>query len=184
MGIKGLLTLINSLQSSELNERENLPVGSTLLVDGNGLVFFTLKKLEQSGFLREYGGNYHSFDALLKKIVSLLRTEYELNVIVYFDGAVTRMKHEILMHRMEQRKTQWINIYNYCEHNEKKKQDDLPMPVLYTDQFRCTLKKLDVPIVFCENEADQEIVKACVSLNAANIENNDQEKFYCVGDDR
>ena len=66
------------------------------------------------------------------------------------------------------------------------KQSDLPLPPLVREQLIHTLTCLNVDIVICSGEADQEIAQACVSHNALNCERTsgfvyaDDSDFICM----
>ena len=73
MGVRKLLQLVELFgRHSKGPDKEVLPRESTLLVDGNGLLFYILSTAEGIDYFRkEYCGNYAYFDYLIKKIEAL-----------------------------------------------------------------------------------------------------------------
>jgi siroheme synthase (precorrin-2 oxidase/ferrochelatase) len=181
MGIKGLTRYLTAKCNKTLINKEVLPENSTLLIDGNGFMFYILSipKVENS-FNRELGGNYNILNEAIKEEIQKYLNA-GLKVQVYFDG-ISRMKGETSEKRLQERMNMWTRLFNACNEGEILKQDDLPVPPLVSTQFRMTLRSIsEIEIIMCDEEADQELAKICCNKNI-NLEKG-KELYYCYGND-
>ena len=177
MGIKGLQKFLASFLGTNI-EYEHVEQGSLLLVDGNGFLYHILS--ERSKLLpREYGGSYHIFDLEIRKEISRLSKIFQIKF--YFVGWISRMKDRTLEKRTIEKDESWSNILNYFEKGTRYDPFNLPLPPLYSSQLRQTLNDLKIEIIECDEEADQEIAKACNYHNNLEDETN---TCYCYGNDR
>eukprot|EP01041_Mallomonas_annulata_P005183 gene5183-10365_t len=165
MGIKGLFSYIESYSIGGGGSiSEHIPAGSIVLIDGNGLIFHIVNSYSDI-MSRQFGGSYDIFDKKLRSEMSTLTAVFGLTLRVYFDGKISRMKEATARKRIVKDEETWLNLLNYCQSGTHCKQDGLPIPPLYFDQLRATLETLNVDIITCEEEADQEIAKACALMN-------------------
>eukprot|EP01036_Dinobryon_divergens_P034678 gene34678-44844_t len=166
MGIKGLFTYIDSCSIGGGGLiSEHIPAGSIVLIDGNGLIFHIFQ-CNSDVIPRQYGGSYDIFDRKLRSEISTLTAKFGLTVKIYFDGRISRMKESTVIKRIAKNEEAWLNLQNYCQSGIRCRQDDLPIPPLFFDQIRTTLETLNVDIISCKEEADQEIAKACALMNS------------------
>ncbi len=189
MGVRKLLQLVQLYGQSEGPSKEVLPRGSTLLVDGNGLLFYILSTEEAVEYFRkEYNGNYAYFDYITRKIVSnWMINDQDVKFVVYFDGK-SKMKEKTIHERTLHREKMWITLHDKLRDKNiyDVNQNDLPIPKLIFKQFRQTLFTLGLKIVECNDEVDQELARICFNSNAKNntatVDNCDHS-FFVLGQD-
>ena len=89
MGIRGLNTLLQSFE----DKIPTTPIsrGSCLLIDGDGWVFFLLKKCYAEENY-EPCGNYNDLNEIVGREVNFLRNMCGFKLIVMFDGSLPKMK--------------------------------------------------------------------------------------------
>ena len=190
MGVRKLLQLVELFgRHSKGPDKEVLPRESTLLVDGNGLLFYILSTAEGIDYFRkEYCGNYAYFDYLIKKIVNNWRNnDQNINFVIYFDGK-SKMKDKTIQERALRREKMWITLHDKLRDKSihEVDQNDLPIPKLIIKQFRQTLFALGLTIVECNEEVDQELARICFNGNTKNntatVDDCDHS-FFVLGQD-
>lgn len=156
---------------------------------------------ETNGFEYLHGGDYITLDQLIVQEVEYLRS-LDMILVFYFDGA-SRMKEEILAKRKEERRESWAKLFRLCQDHGGKKDDsaeallkelnqnELPMPPLSMIQLKRTLSaftsknspKFDknVQIIYCDDEADQEMAKAASRGNTGL--DREEEKYFVYAND-
>ena len=182
MGVRKLLQFVESYDQQG-SGKEVLPRNSTLLVDGNGLLFYILSTPEAlEYFRREYCGNYTYFDSIVKGLMyKWMHNEQNVKFVIYFDGR-SKMKEKTIVERTKHREKLWIMLHDNLRDKNilKVDQNDLPIPKLIFKQFRQTLNLIGLPIVECDEEVDQVLAKMCFDGNAVGDSNH---SFYVLGQD-
>lgn len=172
MGVRGLTRLISEHLE---NERNVVPPGSTLIVDGNGFLFHVFKTLGDEQ-IRHLGGKYSSISSYFEgEIASLL--SMNLQVLFIMDGKCSILKNDALESRRKDRETEWNNLFTMCRDKKKCSQVSLPIPPLVKDQMMSTLKGMGIDVVTAIHEADTDIAYIC---SQGNIEG---ENYFCYGQD-
>ncbi|KAM6910511.1 single-strand DNA endonuclease ASTE1-like [Xenentodon cancila] len=145
MGVQGLSTLL------ETNGRIYRDVrfrGSRLVIDGNNLTYLLYFK---SGLNQNYGGEYASFEDLIERFISALRTCKVMPYVILDGGTdITDRKLETLTKRGQR------CIQNANQAARTGAQKGI-LPQLAKKVFKQTLIRLQVPLAQCFGEADQEI---------------------------
>lgn len=187
MGIRNLKSTLKRL--SNVTEFDSIPSNSTLLIDGNGFIFYIIELLlEKNEIHYQFGGRYDIIIEMTKQEILKLES-FGLNLIFYFDGNFTRFKAKTLEKRRIQDQLRWKELYKLCQSLENifydeylnlVKKAELPKPFLFSQQFRMVLSQLGVAIHICDDEADQNIAIACMQLNKAN---NHEYKYFCYAND-
>lgn len=178
MGIIGLKKYLSSDQNSDLAVKEWIPYGSRLNVDAFGWLFHLMNSPEGLSILRQYGGSYIDFDALIRKayfeIISL-----GLTLSLYFDGRNTQMKMNTHKERDSKRAESWMAIYYASKSdNARLHQSTLDLPALTKQQFIYTMTSLGASLIYCDHEADQQIALSCKEANETSV-----RSCFCYGDD-
>ncbi len=180
MGVQGLLKRLNKQftgQKVEVNR------GSTLIVDGNGLLFHIMSPevtaLHGLSVDRQYGGNYCNFDGLARKELHRLTVTLGLKLIVYFDGDDSYLKGDTSEKRRKRINEEWAALHTSTYGDSVVMQDDMPLPPFAKDQLVFALKAMEIEIVTCQFEADQDIALACYKRNLAKA-----DSCYCLSGDR
>jgi hypothetical protein len=94
-----------------------------------------------------------------------LRTVFGLELVFYFDGPTSYLKGDTAEKRRKAINEEWLNLFN-CTHGDVIiDQVKLPLPALAKEQLLSSLNELNVQVVFCKYEADQDIALACVQGN-------------------
>ena len=156
---------------------ETIQPGSTLVIDANGF-FFQVVKDNQSDILIHLG-DYGFINSLVINEINKYLSR-GITLVFYLDGQ-KQMKYKTAEKRAKDRDKERIFLYNLCiSHATRvRKYDKLPTPVLALEQFRDTLKSLNMNIEECDGEADQAIARACHEGNKQSL----SDGFYCLGDD-
>lgn len=180
MGIKGLKKYIDSDANSKLHVTESISHNSRLHIDGNGWMFHLMKSADGLAISRQYGGSYIEYDSLIRERYHRLMNS-GMNLSFYFDGADSPMKSTTKKERNLQRGESWMAVYNATiSRNPKPDQTTLDIPPFTKQQFLSTLESLGATMIFCEFEADQEMVLAC---HKSNVRSKLSQSHYCFGDD-
>ncbi|XP_031697913.1 protein asteroid homolog 1-like [Anarrhichthys ocellatus] len=145
MGVRGLTTLLENHQGiyRGVQFRE-----SRLVIDGSNLLF---NLYFNSGLDQNHGGEYASFEVLIKKFIKAL-SDCMISPYVVLDGGSdhTDKKLQTVILRVEER------IKNAHKAAESNRPRDV-LPQLAKLVFIQTLDRLEVPLAQCYGEADQEI---------------------------
>lgn len=183
MGIRGLLGFLRSSKgvTGKSCEPEELPAGGCLLVDAVGFGLTVLEglteKFDKDVCAFELGGCYMLLQQeLVESVEKLLKEGFRL--IFYFDGSSRGvMKASTLARRRQQREEKWGALFDGIGHGDGGKQripeqKDLPYPPLVVDELRTVLlskfsNAQGVEVVECQGEADQDLARACIELNAS-----------------
>ena len=164
MGVQGLLKRLNKDFDENSLSREIIPRNSTLIVDGNGLLFHMMTSVvaDLHGLTldKQYGGNYTNFEELTRKEIFRMTKILGFNLVVYFDGDDSYLKGDTSAKRRKRMNEEWVALYYSTLGDTPTLQDNLPLPCFAKDQLVFTLKNLKVPIVYCQLEADQDIALA------------------------
>ena len=175
MGVKGLATAVKKVAKEP---PEQLPAGSTLVIDGDGWAFDVINCSNDSETGLLFGGDYVNLDSAVRLEVARLQAA-GLKLVFYFGHGSDAFKDRTIMKRIQDREEMWTAAYTTCRERRVRKSDSLPIATLALDQVTATLLSLGVDIVACEEESDQVIsTKVCTS----NIEG--VEPHYCYGRDR
>ena len=151
MGVRGLATLVKQRGRTAAEE---LPSGTTLLIDGSGMVNFLLR-----GDRYDLGGDYGRLEALVTQSITRLQ-KAGYRITVYKDGDKRRMKAHERRRRLKQRRNEWVSLEDWAKSASGRPTVDFPRPVLASKSFYNCIKRLGVKIVDCEEEADQPLAKA------------------------
>lgn len=155
------------------------PEDTVLLVDALGFGLTVLEalttKFEKDVCAFELGGCYILLHIeLLATVDNLLKEGFRL--VFYFDGSSRGvMKASTLARRKQQREERWGGLFDGIGHKDGGKQripeqKDLPYPPLVVDELRTVLSSFaskGVEVVECQGEADQDLARACIELNAS-----------------
>jgi hypothetical protein len=174
MGIKGLTTFLKRFDGCAFSSA--IPEGASLIIDGNGWLFYLLEKCHTGHF--EPCGDYSKLNALIAQEVQYLRNICGFRLMVVFDGGDARMKAHTAAKRKLEREEKVMNLYQLCSNNRSYDWNDLPMPVLSSSQLKSTLTILGVDIVVVNGEGDQDIASMCNDLIHSGT------PAYCYGNDR
>lgn len=178
MGIRSLLQLIRD--SCKLkHSAEYIDSKSVLLIDGNGWMFAMLDSLDKTE-RRELGGSYQAYHSAIVTEVTRLRG-LGFQLIVYFDGT-SKMKACTAKKRLDSRLESWHTLLDSVINGGKVDQGSLPLPVLLTHQFQATLEAMQISVVFCPSEADQQLAIDCQRIN--NHYKEVGERCYVYANDR
>ncbi|XP_077982872.1 single-strand DNA endonuclease ASTE1-like [Glandiceps talaboti] len=145
MGVLGLTSFIENnpqlLQSSKLHD-------SRVVIDGHGLVH-NLFFYNKVGY--RHGGNYTEYEKLCTNFFRSMKL-CNVQAYVLFDGAhdVDDKKLKTVKERAKQQIQRSLNIISGG--------GDKILPVFAFEVFRNVLEKLKVPFVYCDFEADGDIV--------------------------
>ena len=157
MGVKGLRKFLSETLKG-VTDVHRLPMGATLVIDGDGWLWHICSKVQHLN--AELGGCYDEFDKALQEEIKFLRG-CGLNLVIFFDGPCKRMKEIELSARKEDRKEEYMSLYDYFEEGSILP-DRLPLPVMLFKQFEVSIRinrHLFSKIVYSKVEADQEIAK-------------------------
>lgn len=179
MGVKGLVSF---LKRCKVESRiEMIQSGSTLVVDANGF-FFQIVKDNQSDIMFHLG-DYESIRYLVSRAIEEY-TDRGIALVFYFDGE-KQMKLEITKKRAKERYIDWEYLDRICESRTfVNNNNKLPIPVLALEQFRDTLKSLNMDIEGCDGEADQAIALYCSNMNSPLLLAGKRELYFCLGSNR
>ena len=180
MGVKGLSLFLEQFNVQSRMEIETIQSGSTLVIDANGFLFYFMKDLLSDIIF--HLGDYVSIHNLLVSEVNKFIAR-GITLIFYFDGQ-SRMKYKTAQKRSERIYKQWEYLNKTCISSRAlgSSYDALPIPVLAMQQFRDTLKSLNMTIIECDGEADQVIAAHCSDMNS--YLPCESERYYCLGSDR
>ncbi|CAM9262064.1 unnamed protein product, partial [Phaeothamnion confervicola] len=165
MGIKRLKTFIDQ-RLSAANASRPLPEGASLLIDGNGWAF---QLLRESGARMDLVGDYAALGQTARAAVTAMRDAGLQVGPVYFDGKQRRLKKATERHRAQQRQDQWAALQGWClDGATPPEYIGFPPPPLIIEELEAVLRDLNVPVVDCPGEADQELAKAAAADAAGN----------------
>lgn len=157
MGIKGLGKFLKSIEIEI--EREMITKGATLVIDGNGWLFYLLKSIKNL----EYGGGYDELREAIRTEVFYLQTLLELKLFVYFDGERTKLKDETQKQRRIEIEEKWLKLYHHCTSKTGQPLSvfDMPKPIFAKNQLVSALEELGIQTVTSNFEADQDMAIFC-----------------------
>ena len=101
-----------------------------------------------------------------------------MELVIYFDGPISRFKAHTAMKRREQREQAWNNLYSFITDGVVYDNDEYPLPPLCFEQLLATLDECDVRMITVSGEADAEIATAANEAIALG------RVAYCVSEDR
>ncbi|XP_061574093.1 protein asteroid homolog 1-like [Cololabis saira] len=160
MGIQGLSLLLENRRGVYQDFRFR---GTQLVIDGSNLVF---QLYYNSGLDQNRGGEYASFEELIDRFISALRT-CEVQPFVVLDGGSdpTDRKLETVTMRAEKK------IQRAHQAAETGKSKGI-LPQMVRMVFKQTLARLQVPVAQCFGEADQEVAALAVEWNCPVLSND------------
>ncbi|XP_061574125.1 protein asteroid homolog 1-like [Cololabis saira] len=160
MGINGLTRLLETYREVYRHARLR---GTRLVIDGNNLM---CNLYCTSGLDQNCGGEYASFEDLIERFISALRT-CEVMAYVVLDGGLdpTDRKLETMKMRAEQRIQE---AHQAAETGERKG----IIPQMAKMVFKQTLTRLQVPVAHCFGEADQEVAALAAEWNCPVLSND------------
>jgi len=86
------------------------------------------------------GGSYINLEQTIKDEIELLKS-CNLQLVVFFDGPIRRMKSFVTEDREEQLEEKWVQFFSYCEEGFDIPDDyTFPIPPLCKRQLEETLK--------------------------------------------
>ena len=174
MGVRGFAKYVRSCEVP-CYMKEKLAAASLLLIDGNAWVFQLFRAVTSNTYK---GDGYQDLDAMIRREVEYWVEERGLEIVVYFDGPVSHFKSETAANRREQREEIWNNLYNFVTHGVVYSHDEYPLPPLWSQQLRATLRDCKVRVIKAAGEADPEIARAANEAIAAG------RTAYCISEDR
>ena len=157
MGVRGLSSYIKSKGIAKEVPLQRPLRGSHIHVDGNGFIFALLNHQQE----HELQCSYAQYRYNLKRELSYLINDLGMSVVVYFDGSERKFKQKTDDARDYSRLDTWIQLYDILAKNLPWKRRDIPKPVLLYDLVRGTLREMNVKVVNCIGEADQEMALVC-----------------------
>ena len=180
MGVKGLSLILDQFNIQKAIEFQTIQSGSTLVIDANGFFFYLIKD-----YLKDiifHIGDYGFIHSLVINEINKYLSR-GITLIFYFDGQ-SQMKYKTAQKRSERIYKQWEYLNKICISSRAlgSSYDALPIPVLAMQQFRDTLKSLNMNIIECDGEADQVIAMYCSDMNS--YLPCKSERYYCLGSDR
>eukprot|EP01040_Poterioochromonas_malhamensis_P010727 gene10727-11689_t len=169
---------------------EVIDFGATLLVDASSFLFHLLNQqiptiYKRYSFPRECGGCYRLIDEVIRLEIKRLRQKLGFGrVIFYFDGPVSYYKQDTKEKRRKQIQQQWEVIYELSVGLARISDispSQLPLPPLAFRVLNTVLKDLNVSIVSCPAEADQQMAIDCQRMNQSQID--EETVAYCYSSD-
>ncbi|XP_061574107.1 protein asteroid homolog 1-like [Cololabis saira] len=160
MGVQGLSSFLETHWGVYQDLRLR---GTRLVIDGSNIGFHLYYN---SGLDQNCGGEYASFEDVIKRFISALRT-CEVQPFVVLDGGSdpTDRKLETVTMRAEQR------IQKAHEAAETGKRKGI-LPQMARMVFKQTLARLQVPVAQCFGEADQELAALAAEWNCPVLSND------------
>jgi hypothetical protein len=188
MGIKKLTSFLGQFNVPSTLTTETISSNSVLAVDASGFLFHVLRdKFTQGDILMNHLGDYASLNIAIQSEI-LKFTNFGIQVIFFVDGQ-SQMKYKTAEKRSQRITKLWDNLKKVCRSsrsisNTTDNDDDveLPIPILAFQQFYDTLKSLDISVIKCQYEADQEVAKFCRNYNTKPDCHN--RLCYCLANDR
>ena len=172
MGVKGLMKF---LQKKNIFPEEEILSSPriTLLIDGSGWMFHLFRKTQTP----MVDGGYLSFrEAIVQEVHNLMGLGF--NLAVYFDGPRCRFKAKTKEKRRQEREDEWIYLCELISRHEQTchgkpfmsledgaAANNLPLPLLTSEQFKLTISSLAVSVITCEEEADIQLARDCSTMN-------------------
>ncbi|XP_028327115.1 single-strand DNA endonuclease ASTE1 isoform X2 [Gouania willdenowi] len=163
MGVQGLFSL---LENHSQVYRETKLRGRKLLIDGCNLIHL----LYFTGLDQNLGGEYAAFEDLIERFVSALKI-CNISPFVILDGGsdISGKKDQTCTLRAENRiKRSHLAATGGGQKNI--------LPPLATKVFTQTLMRLNVPLVQCYGEADQEVAALAAEWNCPVL--SDDSDFF------
>ncbi|XP_061574588.1 protein asteroid homolog 1-like [Cololabis saira] len=165
MGVQGLSSFLETRDGGGVYRvyRDSLLRGTRLVIDGSNLVYLLYFS---SGLDQNRGGEYASFQELIERFISALRT-CEVQPFVVLDGGSdpTDRKLQTVTMRAEQR------IQRAHEAAETGVSKGI-LPQMAKKVFKQTLARLQVPVAQCFGEADQELAALAAEWNCPVLSND------------
>ena len=170
MGVKGLTSFIRTKYHSSIkfiNLQEKISENSTIIVDGNSLLYFLYQESNLDWF---NGGEYEKFS---KFILNFLNFFEKYKLLIIFDGCQEETKRRMKKKRST-KYSEWTKIIFKSKLNEKIEDRDqfnhekiFFLPILSLSVFLTCLKKLkNVIIEQSPFEADPYMAKKAYELKA------------------
>eukprot|EP01040_Poterioochromonas_malhamensis_P011986 gene11986-13084_t len=191
MGIHGLWKTVHARYGRSLHSFvEVIDFGATLLVDASSFLFHLLNQqiptiYKRYSFPRECGGCYRLIDEVIRLEIKRLRQKLGFGrVIFYFDGPVSYYKQDTKEKRSERIPAEWELVYKISvglARSSDISPSQLPLPPLAFRVLNTVLKELNVSIVSCPAEADQQMAIDCQRLNQSQLDG--KTIAYCYSSD-
>lgn len=164
MGIFGLTTYIAE-NSSEFLKDHKLH-NCSILIDGNAAASIIYSHYTKC--IHAFGGDYDKFANSVIGFIELLR-KCNVSPCFVFDGGYEKRKLKTVIERIK------LNVA-ICSQFKKKYRESKCFPLLLRDVFKDVLRSINVPVIQCDFEADQELVVLARLLNCPVISNDSD--FY------
>ncbi len=186
MGIRKLRRFIDE-NIKESIRPSIFPVGSKLIIDGNGFLFYILNNYEKQRnklppVERKYGGDFYEIYKRVKEEVKAFLTA-GIIPIVYWDGKRRRLKLHTDMKRRHEILDAETKLFEHCIDGVIYNETEYPLPVLAKYQIQYVIKEFNIEEVFCSEEADHVIAKVSADNVDCFIYGNDSD-FYVFKDAR
>ncbi len=170
MGVRGLLKFLQD-QGPSTGHLTDVPLeeGTVLAVDASGFVFHLIQNPGVIPLnIRLSCGYYDVIDFLIRREIAELQ-EYNLRLVFFMDGMSSDLKSSTSEKRFMQRMEDWDFLSQVLENPSLRRTLDiekkLPLPAMMMAQLECTLRSLEVELVECTSEADQQMAMFCSRLN-------------------
>lgn len=164
MGVFGLTSYISKNESEFLKDHKLH--NCSILIDGNAAA--SLIYSHYTKCIHAFGGDYDKFAYCVKEFVALLR-KCNIYACFIFDGGYEKRKLKTVVDRLK------LNI-GICSQFKNKYRESKCFPLLLRDVFKDVLRSINVPVIQCNFEADQELVVLARILNCPVISNDSD--FY------
>ena len=177
MGIKGLTSFLE--KDFSYASFEPLPESCHFVIDGYGWMFHLLRSVDRLEPLgRHRGGGYDTLHRTIEYEVNFLRTTFDCQLSVFFDGSKSKLKQHTHLDRMKQREVKWENMQKFHENGTAFAPNDLPIAPLCPQQMRTSLTLLEIPIIISSSEADCDMAKFAYEWECAH-----NGSAYCIAED-
>ncbi|CAG9768532.1 unnamed protein product [Ceutorhynchus assimilis] len=162
MGIPGFTKFIND--RAQLYYENHDLTDCNLIIDGHSIScqLYNWKHWQfDARSLNCYGGDYDKYVYIVKNFFWMLR-EVRVKPIVIFDGGFEQRKLPTILKRMQDK----LNIAErLTPESETQNPYEVVFPLGLREAFKDILRNLDVEMVMCEYEGDQEIASIAKTLN-------------------
>ncbi|XP_050306821.1 protein asteroid-like [Anthonomus grandis grandis] len=162
MGIQGFTKFVND-RSHLFYENYELR-DTTLIIDGHSIScqLYNWKQWQfDARSYNSYGGDYDKYAYIVENFFMML-LEVRVKPIVIFDGGFEQRKLPTILKRMQDK----INIADRLNPKlELRQPNKVVFPLALRETFKDVLRNMDIPMVMCEYEGDQEIASLAKALN-------------------
>ncbi|XP_065225993.1 protein asteroid [Planococcus citri] len=164
MGIFGLTSYVSE-HASELLKPHKLH-DCSVLIDGYAAASIIYSHYTKC--THAFGGDYDKFANSVIEFVDILK-KCNIYACFVFDGGYEKRKLKTVIDRLK------LNIA-ICSQFKNKYRESKCFPLLLRDVFKDILRSINVPVIQCDFEADQELVVLARTLNCPVISNDSD--FY------